>query len=132
MEMDSGEIIASGRCSQTSKWIISASPGHVIKLRFNYVNLFENKQWVKVRDGGSSGSDLIAYIDGGQNLDSVVSTTNQMLVEFFTESNDRNNQTYSLTPTKLIHVYGFIATFTSNRKSFVIFYEQNQTCTVLK
>ena len=116
MEEDSGEIIASGRCSQTSTWLISLPARHTIKLRFNFINLYENKQWVRVRNGGTSGSDLIAFSDGRRQIDHVTSTSNQMLVEFFTESDDKTNTTYSRVPTKPIHVYGFIATYTSNCK----------------
>lgn len=113
---ESGEIIASGRCSLHSRWLITVALDHVIDLKFSYLNFFEDKQWVKVRDGHSSGSDLIAYSDGRQTIDHVTSSTNKMLVEFFTESADENNPTYSRVPTKIVHVHGFIATFTSNRK----------------
>lgn len=118
-----GEIIASGRCTHTSKWLISVPKDHFIKLKFSYLNLYEDKQWVKVRNGGQPDSDLVAFSDGRSNIDGVTSTTNQMLVEFFTEPDEtdgsNNIAIYPTVPTKAIHVHGFIASFESNRTEAV-------------
>ncbi|KAL4229842.1 Thrombospondin type-1 domain-containing protein 1 [Mactra antiquata] len=114
-----GEIVASGRCSRTSKWLITVPKHHVIKLTFNYLSLYENKQWVKVRNGDSPSSDLIFFSDGRSNIKHVTSTGNQMLVEFFSEPDDSDDSSnlvlFPLVPTKPIHVHGFIASFSSNR-----------------
>ena len=79
-------------------------------------------------------SDLIAYSDGRGKLTHVTSTTNKMLIEFYTESaatgtavshielssekkGSRSFQgNYLQVPTKPIHVHGFIASFSSNGK----------------
>lgn len=112
-----GKITASGRCSLTSIWRISVRHLHVIRLNFKYMNLFKQRQSVKVRNGGSADSDLIAYSDGRSEIPQLTSTTNEMLVEFYTESDTdvRANSTYiyPVVPTKPIHVYGFIATYFS-------------------
>lgn len=125
MKSDQGEIVASGRCSGTSKWLITAQEYHFIKLKFSYFSLYQDKQWVKVRNGGAADSDLIAFSDGRNNIRHVTSTTNQMLVEFYTEPDggdgNSNLAIYPTDPQKPIHVHGFIASFTSNRKSTSIF-----------
>ena len=70
----------------------------------------------------ANGNDLpdwltkLSLSDGRRQIDHVTSTFNQMLVELFTESDNKTNMTYSRVPTKPIHVYGFIATYTSNCK----------------
>ena len=79
-------------------------------------------------------SDLIAYSDGRSKLTHVTSTTNQMLIEFYTESGETGTAVshiellavkkgsrsfqghYLQVPTKPIHVHGFIASFSSNGK----------------
>ncbi|XP_053398685.1 uncharacterized protein LOC123556486 [Mercenaria mercenaria] len=118
MTREQGEIIASGRCTGTSKWLISLQKNYVINLSFSYLSFYQDKQWVKVRNGGTPDSDLIAFTDGRTNIYHVTSTTNQMLIEFYTEPDSSGGNTnlaiYPLKPEKQIHVHGFIAKFTSN------------------
>ncbi|XP_052282978.1 uncharacterized protein LOC127879910 isoform X1 [Dreissena polymorpha] len=116
-----GDIIASGRCARTSKWLISAEPGYTIALQFTYINLYQPKQWLKVRNGFSSDSDLLAFTDGRVVVQRVTSTGNQMLVEFFSEPTPLDNgdvRVYSKQATDPIHVHGFIASFISNYTEF--------------
>ena len=79
-------------------------------------------------------SDLIAYSDGRSKLTHVTSTSNQMLIEFYTESAEKGTAVshidfmseikgsrsfqgqYLQVPTKPVHVHGFIASFSSNGK----------------
>ena len=120
-----GKIIASGRCERPVRWLLITKENFYIKLKFKYFNLYENKQWVKIRNGGNTDSDLIAYSDGRDKLTHVTSTANQMLIEFYTEPapltttvsyKQPHELNYTKVPTKPIHVHGFIASFTSNGK----------------
>ena len=121
-----GEIIASGRCEQIARWLLVTEENFYIKLKFKYFNLYENKQWVKIRNGGNTDSDLIAFSDGRSRLTHVTSTSNRMLIEFYTESPKKGAilkngslpiNIYPLKPTKAVHVHGFIASFSSNGKN---------------
>ena len=139
LDKDQGQIIASGRCNQLSRWLIVAPKKHHIKLVFTYFSLYKDKQWVKVRNGGRLDSDLIAYSDGKTDLAHVTSSSNQVLIEFYSDSTDENGvvgnirnlsssklSVYALKPTKPIHVHGFILSYSSNSKapyfSFVLFF----------
>ncbi|XP_062620811.1 uncharacterized protein LOC134282421 isoform X1 [Saccostrea cucullata] len=116
-----GEIIATGRCTGLSLWLISARSNHQITLSFTYFNLFKGKQWVKIRNGGTSTADLIAKSEGEMDLKKVISTTGTMLIEFMTQTEPSANPSYINSssdspsilsyPSELIHVYGFIASF---------------------
>ena len=136
-----GEIIASGRCEgHISRWLLVTEKNHRIKLKFKYFSLYENKQWVKIRNGGAMDSDLIAYSDGRSKLTHVTSTSNQMLIEFYTESAEKGTAVshidyiseikgsrsfqgqYLQVPTKPVHVHGFIASFSSNGKHSAYLY----------
>ncbi|KAL3880781.1 hypothetical protein ACJMK2_032992, partial [Sinanodonta woodiana] len=64
LKESSGEIIASGRCEEISRWLISVPEGQNVNLTFIYIDLLRTKQWVKVRNGAHSGADLIADSDG--------------------------------------------------------------------
>ena len=121
-----GEIVASGRCEQLSRWLLITEENYYIKIRFKYFNLYENKQWVKIRNGGDEDSDLIAFSNGQNKLTRVMSTSNRVLIEFYTEAPPGNRSdltkaltpvhVYPLKPTRAIHVHGFIASFSSNGK----------------
>lgn len=121
IKSNQGEIIATGRCTGLSLWLISATSNHQITLSFTYFNLFKQKQWVKIRNGGTSSADLIAKSGGELDLKKVVSTTGTMLIEFMTLVESSANLSYVnsssasssvLTyPSELIHVHGFIASY---------------------
>lgn len=121
IKVHQGEIIATGRCPGLSLWLISATDHHQITLSFTYFNLFKQKQWVKIRNGGTSSADLIAKSGGEIDLQKVVSTTGTMLIEFMTLTESSANLSYVNSssasssvlsyPSELIHVHGFIASY---------------------
>ncbi|KAL5013059.1 hypothetical protein ScPMuIL_011610 [Solemya velum] len=82
---ESGEIIASGRCDGLSSWVISVRFGVRIKLNFVYFDLFESRQWVKIRDGDTEKDVLLAFNSGQNALSEIVSSSNKMFVQFMTK-----------------------------------------------
>ncbi|WAQ98704.1 UNC5C-like protein [Mya arenaria] len=111
-----GEVVASGRCTGNSVWILSAPEGHVITLWFTFIDLYEG-QWVKVRNGASSSADLLAFTDGRTKVERVSTSDHQMLVEFYSPPGEDGVSVYSQKATKPIHVHGFIANFYLNLES---------------
>ncbi|XP_064608634.1 uncharacterized protein LOC135472859 isoform X2 [Liolophura sinensis] len=112
MTNSTGKLVASGRCQGLAIWRIRVKRDQKIKLSFAYMDLYENMQWVQVRNGGSRHADLLAFSDGSVHLDDVTSSTNEMLVEFMTKSTSASTTSLGivlLEPTKSIHVHGFIA-----------------------
>lgn len=131
-----GEIIATGRCTGLSRWRMTASVNKIIRISFQYFELFSDRQWVKVRNGDNSKSDLLAVSYGqGELLTEVTSTSNKLLVEFMTKGDNSSRTSYSpfstnkdvphppasitsWQPTRRIHVYGFIAMYTTFGKFY--------------
>ncbi|XP_067663330.1 uncharacterized protein [Haliotis asinina] len=115
MSSNSGEIIASGRCSGRALWTIEAEDSHRIRLTFTHFNILESKQWVKVRDGETPLSDILySSINGEQPHNDISSSSNKMSVELMTFASDEAPRSIAIFPinaTEVIHLHGFIASY---------------------
>ncbi|XP_060064411.1 uncharacterized protein LOC132544782 [Ylistrum balloti] len=132
-----GEIIGTGRCDGLSLWLLTVEDDQNIKLSFQYFKLYEDRQWIKIRDGDSVDANLLAVSFGGIIVTEVTSSSNKMLIEFMSKtdinpnasdvyhsSSKTNSSSASSTrlfqrvPTRKIHVHGFIANFSSIPRNF--------------
>jgi hypothetical protein len=57
----------------------------VIRLSMVHVQLPCGRQWLKVRDGDSLGATLVAHLSGRMAPRPLTSTSNYMLLEFFSD-----------------------------------------------
>lgn len=65
--------------------LLQADEGSVIRLSVVHVQLPCGRQWLKVRDGDSLGATLVAYLSGRMAPHPFMSTSNYMLLEFFSD-----------------------------------------------
>lgn len=74
-------------CPGRSLWLIQADDGHRIRIHYDFFRLMCPTQYVKIRDGDSLGSELIAENYGGLALNSgpILSTDIKLLLEFFSD-----------------------------------------------
>lgn len=112
-----GLITATDECPGLSVWLVNVASSHQITLLFQYTNLRESDQWIKVRDGHEDNSKLIAFSAIGGIPDSVTSSSNIMRIEFMTSStSESSSYTLPLKDTqeisKTLYLYGFIANYT--------------------
>lgn len=65
--------------------LMKADDGYKIKFSIDFFRLICPTQYLKIRDGDSLASDLIAeYIGGNDNfVKSIISTESQVLIEFY-------------------------------------------------
>lgn len=132
-----GEIIGTGRCDGLSLWLLTVDEDQNIKISFQYFKLYEDKQWLKIRDGDSVDANLLAVSFGGIIVTEVTSSSNKMLIEFMSKSDinpntsgdhhsshktnsSSHNKSFQLVPTRKIHVHGFIANFSSIPRNYSI------------
>ncbi|XP_021341555.1 uncharacterized protein LOC110442324 isoform X2 [Mizuhopecten yessoensis] len=131
-----GDVIGTGRCDGLSLWLLTVAEDQNIKLNFQFLKLYEDKQWIKIRDGDSVDSNLLAVSFGGVIVTQVKSSSNKMLIEFMSKTDINLNTTsgdyhssirtnsssstrlYQLKPTRKIHVHGFIANFSSIPRNY--------------
>lgn len=74
-------------CPGRSLWLIQADDGHQIRAHFDFFRLMCPSQYVKIRDGDSLGSELIAEIYGGVagKHNPVMSSDVKLLLEFYSD-----------------------------------------------
>lgn len=74
-------------CPGRSLWLIQADENYRIRLHFDFFRLVCQTQYIKIRDGDSTGSELIAENYGGAALDvdPIISTDSKLLLEFFSD-----------------------------------------------
>ncbi|CAG5129731.1 unnamed protein product, partial [Candidula unifasciata] len=109
---DKGQIIATGRCSGLSTWLINSTEGHVIALHFDYFSLNYTRQWVRVRDGTSPADTLLFSSSTKGYPVEVVTSGPAMRVELMTTYvNPPPVSFFAKNATLPIHAHGFIASY---------------------
>lgn len=78
---------SSQSCPGRTFWLIQADSEHRIRFKTDFFRLPCPTQWLKIRDGDSLSSELIAeYIGGNGNFpEAIISTESQILLEFFSD-----------------------------------------------
>ena len=66
-------------------YLFQADEGSVIRLSVQHVRLPCGRQWLMIRDGDSLGADLVAQFSGRLNPHPITSSSNFMLLEFFSD-----------------------------------------------
>ncbi|KAL8591061.1 hypothetical protein ACOMHN_037294 [Nucella lapillus] len=111
----SGEIVGTGRCVGRATWIIKTTPNLRVVLSFRYYSISYEKQWVKIRDGGKEGDELLYYSHHQpQAPGDVTSSSNVMRVELMTSvdmTSPVNVKVFPRNATVPVHVRGFIASY---------------------
>lgn len=75
-------------CPGRSLWLVQTDDDYRIRLHFDFFRLICPTQYIKIRDGDSLGSDLVAENYGGVALldaDPILSTDSKLLLEFFSD-----------------------------------------------
>ncbi|KAJ9591191.1 hypothetical protein L9F63_002262, partial [Diploptera punctata] len=72
-------------CPGRTFWLIQADEGYVIRLNVQHVRLPCGRQWLMIRDGDSLGANLVAQFSGRLNPHPIISSSNFMLLEFFSD-----------------------------------------------
>ncbi|XP_070553598.1 uncharacterized protein [Ptychodera flava] len=72
-------------CEQNPVWIISLNEGLKINLTFLTFDLDMGGEWLRVRNGGFSSAPLIVYHTGNRPPKSVLSSGNELYIEYHTE-----------------------------------------------
>ena len=65
--------------------LLQADAGSVIQLTVVHLRLPCGRQWLKVRDGDSLAATLVAHLSGRMTSRSFMSTSNYMLLDFFSD-----------------------------------------------
>jgi CUB domain. len=66
--------------------LLQADAGSVIQLTVVHLRLPCGRQWLKVRDGDSLAANLVAYLSGRVTSRSFMSTSNYLLLDFFSDN----------------------------------------------
>lgn len=81
-------------CPGRTFWLIQADSGYRIRFKIDFFRLPCISQSLKLRDGDSLSSEMIAEYNGGsEHTDTVVSTSSQMLLEFFSDELESMGET---------------------------------------
>ncbi|PNF30742.1 hypothetical protein B7P43_G06106, partial [Cryptotermes secundus] len=72
-------------CPGRTFWLIQADAGSVIRLTVVHLRLPCGRQWLKVRDGDSLAATLVAYLSGRVTSHAFTSTSNYLLLDFFSD-----------------------------------------------
>jgi len=66
--------------------VLQADAGSVIQLTVVHLRLPCGRQWLKVRDGDSLAANLVAHLSGRVTSHSFMSTSNYLLLDFFSDN----------------------------------------------
>ncbi|KAL4148505.1 hypothetical protein QTP88_002735 [Uroleucon formosanum] len=79
-------------CPGRSFWLIKADDKTTIQFDFIRLFLSCSNQWIKLRDGDSTASNLLAHLEGTpDSTNPIMSTGSYLLVEFFSSSTMLSN-----------------------------------------
>lgn len=80
---------SSRSCPGRTFWLIQAEADHQIRMKMDYLHLPCANQYLKVRDGDSTGARLLVEYNGGTLItptqDVTRSTSSEILIEFFSD-----------------------------------------------